>query len=543
MKRFVTAVFVMVLTIGVHQSVFSQATFPWPGLPPEQKASVADIAPQKSLLSNQFPSARAFTPESVNQLDSVVYRKASTGEWYKHELTYNNMGYMVREWVFVKKPDTTVYENVYRYFYNYYAKDLPDSILSEAWRDTMWVPTRKELIQYDANGNFTLKIIYNYDEFTYKWIPYTRFEYYWTSDNQLSGYFYQMWDANDSAWVNFRKMTRQYNADGRVTNTENYRWDSNTQAWVGTYKYVYIYNADSQYDSVKTYRWDYQNNQFTISNLSTFTYHPNSGWMASYTNHSWNADSNRWDYTNRGIFEYHDGGILSLSLYQTWNSDSSAWQNYRQLLYGINTDSQVDTITTQIWMAEANDWLNDLQYVYTYENMDWLTSSTTFTWDSSANNWNYKERSTWEYNADGDLIHYTHQIWDDGWYDNDNILQFPISRQTPYFYTTEFFAYYSTPTGISPVEGIVPTEIRLSPNYPNPFNPATWIQFAIPRTMPVTLEVFNPLGQRVAVLVDRVLPAGTYSVQFKGTALPSGMYFYRLTAGNQVVTRQMVLMK
>jgi hypothetical protein len=81
----------------------------------------------------------------------------------------------------------------------------------------------------------------------------------------------------------------------------------------------------------------------------------------------------------------------------------------------------------------------------------------------------------------------------------------------------------------------LPTAYALSQNYPNPFNPSTTIRFALPVQSKVSAEVYNILGQRVATLVNEVLPAGYHTIEWNGTGsnsqhLSSGVYFLRLAA-------------
>ena len=81
----------------------------------------------------------------------------------------------------------------------------------------------------------------------------------------------------------------------------------------------------------------------------------------------------------------------------------------------------------------------------------------------------------------------------------------------------------------------LPATYELMQNYPNPFNPATTIQFALPRASSVRLEVYNVLGQEVALLADEVRPAGYHTVVWNGrnrngTSVSSGVYIFRLTA-------------
>jgi hypothetical protein len=83
----------------------------------------------------------------------------------------------------------------------------------------------------------------------------------------------------------------------------------------------------------------------------------------------------------------------------------------------------------------------------------------------------------------------------------------------------------------------------LLPNYPNPFNPATTLTYAVPRQGRVELRVYDLLGRVVATLVDEVQPRGRYRVAFDGTDLASGVYFSRLEFSSRVLTRKMLLVK
>ncbi|MEZ4762848.1 MAG: T9SS type A sorting domain-containing protein [Calditrichia bacterium] len=83
----------------------------------------------------------------------------------------------------------------------------------------------------------------------------------------------------------------------------------------------------------------------------------------------------------------------------------------------------------------------------------------------------------------------------------------------------------------------------LRQNYPNPFNPQTTIGFDIKTAAEVNLTVYNATGERVAELVNRQLPAGSYTATFDGKNLSSGVYFYSLRTGDFVATRSMVLLK
>ena len=83
----------------------------------------------------------------------------------------------------------------------------------------------------------------------------------------------------------------------------------------------------------------------------------------------------------------------------------------------------------------------------------------------------------------------------------------------------------------------------LSNNYPNPFNPSTTIKYSIPKQSNVTLKVFDVLGSEMLTLVNKEQSHGNYEIEFNGSELTSGIYFYRLQAGDFVETKKMILLK
>ncbi|UCE67504.1 MAG: T9SS type A sorting domain-containing protein, partial [Candidatus Zixiibacteriota bacterium] len=91
--------------------------------------------------------------------------------------------------------------------------------------------------------------------------------------------------------------------------------------------------------------------------------------------------------------------------------------------------------------------------------------------------------------------------------------------------------------------GEIPTVFSLGQNYPNPFNPITEFEFGIPVASHVTLEIFNIMGQKVTTLVNDYHKPGMYNVIWNGSNAASGIYFYRIEAGDYIETRKMLLLK
>ena len=90
---------------------------------------------------------------------------------------------------------------------------------------------------------------------------------------------------------------------------------------------------------------------------------------------------------------------------------------------------------------------------------------------------------------------------------------------------------------------LLPESFTLEQNYPNPFNPTTVIRYSLSESASVRLEVFDILGRKVQTLVNTKQQAGWYTFDFNGTNLASGVYLYRLQAGNFVKIQKMTLVK
>jgi hypothetical protein len=100
-----------------------------------------------------------------------------------------------------------------------------------------------------------------------------------------------------------------------------------------------------------------------------------------------------------------------------------------------------------------------------------------------------------------------------------------------------------TTTAVPTEIAAIPTTIELNQNFPNPFNPSTNIEFRVSSFGFVGLKVFDVLGREIATLVNEMRPAGTYRVRWDASSLSSGVYFYRLQAGDFVETRKMIFAK
>jgi plastocyanin len=93
------------------------------------------------------------------------------------------------------------------------------------------------------------------------------------------------------------------------------------------------------------------------------------------------------------------------------------------------------------------------------------------------------------------------------------------------------------------ISTVQPGSYDLSQNYPNPFNPKTTIRFSVPGSQNVVLTVYNVLGNKVATLTDGFQTAGVHELEFDASTLPSGIYYYKMQAGEFIAVKKLTLIK
>ncbi len=161
--------------------------------------------------------------------------------------------------------------------------------------------------------------------------------------------------------------------------------------------------------------------------------------------------------------------------------------------------------------------------------------------DSSGNLFCVGPLGVWVFNTNGnvlDTILIPEQTSNCNWGDAD--------RKTLYITASKslYRIRLASPTGIrTDGDNLQTPSFRLFPNFPNPFNPSTAIDYRLPAADYVTLKIFDILGREVTTLVSEVEAPGLHTAKFDGANLSSGIYFYRLRTESISETKEMVLLK
>ena len=125
----------------------------------------------------------------------------------------------------------------------------------------------------------------------------------------------------------------------------------------------------------------------------------------------------------------------------------------------------------------------------------------------------------------------------------DPVPSITIPAYTAKIYSNKTNAQLGIPTTVAQSSLVLPTEFSVSQNYPNPFNPATTIQYSLPHASFVTLSIYDVLGREVVAVFHEEKGAGEHQATLNASTLASGIYFYKLTAGNFSQTKRMLVLK
>jgi len=137
-------------------------------------------------------------------------------------------------------------------------------------------------------------------------------------------------------------------------------------------------------------------------------------------------------------------------------------------------------------------------------------------------------------------------LFNAGIFEHDQFYQWTVTASDNQYSTSSLNTWsfiMLDPTSLINNLNPIPDKIVLNQNYPNPFNPSTKIKYTLPKSKKVKIEVFNLLGQKISTILNKQIPAGSHEIEFTSKNLPSGVYLYRIEAGEYQEVRKMILMK
>ena len=353
----------------------------------------------------------------------------------------------------------------------------------------------------------------------------------------------------------------QYNGNNKMAECLSL-FDTGT-GWENSFKNSFFYDNQNNMITEINFGW-YINDWDSLSRIN-YSYENEMLSQSVFQNHN----NNYWENSSRQNYEYDANQNLSITLTEEWINNN--WQNWLLVTNYYSLGNKKDSILFQTWMN--NDWQNDKKTFYYYsENQIDLDSIIVKSWNGlswinlfkrelltdanhnqieqidkewNGGSWSNSIRRFYTYN-EFNFIEYAYcEIWyNKNWMsgDGDIVFQNPDGFIIG-FITNNVSAYYSNVVSVDENENIRISHYSLSQNYPNPFNPSTFIEYKIPESNFVEIKIYDVLGKEIMTLVNGYKSEGIYKVQFNTDNLPSGVYLYRIKAGNFSETKKMILMR
>ncbi|MBI9073312.1 MAG: T9SS type A sorting domain-containing protein [Melioribacteraceae bacterium] len=362
--------------------------------------------------------------------------------------------------------------------------------------------------------------------------------YNYNNEGKFQNSIGQIWNGSD--WVNFLRYTNFYNAEF-LTGSKEDMWDGSN--WITTGE------SSITYDSANTTEIEISESNFqgfVFKTRETTKYDADDNKLSIMIEEH---NSIEWEKISLTAFEYNSDRYKIFEQSYIWG-DNNDWENEFTVEYSYDANNNITEELTKFW--DGSSWSNGSKISLTFDSNNYMTENLGSVWNGTA--WDNTKRFSYEFTSDGNLFHGLSEIWDsENWVSSEDEFHFFDTKgwyteyethgQSYLFDGIEVTAYYNSYITETEKEDLEISSFTLAQNYPNPFNPVTNISFKISNSSHINLTVFDLLGNKITELVDQNLPSGKHYVKLNGENLASGFYLYRLTAGDQVKTKKMLLLK
>ena len=381
-----------------------------------------------------------------------------------------------------------------RHLCSFNAKAKRTSDLTQKLKGDLWVDSMRVTDAYDASNNMLSDL--NEHWLNGQWVNISRHRLTYDAQGNMLSDVYEQW--SNGWWAYSSRSTFTYDAQGNIL-SRLYEYWSNGQ-WVNVFRHTYAYDAANK----------------VLSDLFE-------SWL-----------NGQWMNISRHTYEYDASNNMLSDLFEYWNGQ---WVNSWRDTFTYGASGNMLTELSEEW--SNGQWVNTSRYTLTYDAQGNMLSDVYERWLGS---WVNSSRSTFTYDAHGNLTSFSYDTWlNSSWTPTGG--DFGVIDSAGNVYTYSGYNFTFTRKLIITESRKVPASYSLSQNYPNPFNPSTTIKYELPRASHVVFKVFNTLGQEVETLVDEAQEPGYKSVKFDGSRLSSGVYFYRLQAGDFVQSKRLLLVK
>ncbi|MBK7981837.1 MAG: T9SS type A sorting domain-containing protein [Ignavibacteriae bacterium] len=395
-------------------------------------------------------------------------------------------------------------------------------------------------VTYERTNGMELKLIFNYN-----------------NENQLDSVF-SLWFINGNWDIEFRDVFT-YSDKGKVINQQkDIEEEGQYYFWR---KYYYTYDENGNLET-----------EISSEDKSKYLYTYNDRNKLVKKEHQYFIDDTvNYITTEETTLMYDNDDKIIYELFKIISPEGEMI-NSSNMSFNYDSNGRLLTKISQIW--QNDNWGNDTKYSFVYDKDNLVQVAMDNWWDST---WNVSLKTTYLYDifnnkTSKESYYYTNGNWIKSGFELykfsnstlDSIESKYNSEGSEYYgdtgfyilgptdksyqiYGTKFKLYFNKLTNVSESHSIQ-DKFQLYQNYPNPFNPTTKIKYSIPSNVKneapnVKLIVYDILGREVQIIVNQKQSPGNYEVDFNANYLSSGIYFYKIQAGNYFDTKKMIFMK
>jgi len=384
-----------------------------------------------------------------------------------------------------------------------------------SWENSDWQPTFREI--YDYNGKLVQRrTLERWSDSLFTFSSRSTYDYF--TDGRLWGTTFEVWDS--LGWRYLSQSIASFDESGRVVELLGYKWSGVVYQWTPSSRL-----------------WSFYIDELLAAE-TTFT---SDGWS--------------WFYSSNYQYSYDQSGHMTECTWQDNGQFSDNWENFWQLKNAYSPVGLLSESTELYWVEGA--WINSARSTHEYDEKGNDTLAAAYTWKDDS--WELTDIDTTRFDEANRIVERISFRAADSYlkkenytYDDRGNLVEQVSIYShnggPLRNGGRMIYQYETTTTVEENESPLPTSVALRQNYPNPFNPATDIEYEIATSSEVNLTVFNILGQTIKILKTGFVSAGIHNTSWDGTdsegnPVASGVYFYRLTAGDNFIQRKMLLLR
>lgn len=468
-----------------------------------------------SLNNEQRKAALSFLKEKTEkiQLNSKINKVLSSGNFV------DSVYYVKAE------------GNKFRESYHYINGNV-SSLLTEYHDRNNWIPGERYTREFDSEGNVILEMDEQWDSTA--WVPLERQISVYDKEKNSVHIASDIWNAAESKWETEINLIREFDSNGNAVYEKFYG---------GIILMEMFLTYDPEGTLLNRTMAMYTDTVLNMKYRQTFKYDSNKNRSGALVE-IWENDA--WMVIEEQLLEYDNNNNVIINLLKYWNDEDSVWVNEMRRVYEYDLKNNNTQVIGEEWDDSAKVWYSYDRMTYEYDsNSNMLLEL--YQYRDNPGEWINSYHSIYKYDEKGELVNAVYEEWiNDAWTKWDGYLSFDApGNDDNFFYYTAWQiekVIYITGTDVAENTEIV-KKYTLSQNYPNPFNPYTNIAYSIPRSGHITLKVYSILGKEVMTLVNENQAAGEYTVGFNAGNLSSGVYIYRIDAGNYTSSKKLTLLR